>query len=211
MKFPHLLSSTFLLIWAVFFSCNSGGDLPFFRYFNPAAITDTVYVNLDEASVGSVQPIPFSDFSGAVDASVLKSFVYPPDSSESRLFGHWQAPIDDHYHAYLLEIQQSWFKFKYLLVYSKGQQEFTSLVPVAYFYGGDGGQIRTESRLFGWENGRSPTLLVRSSEHALRMTDDDVQDVYHESVTRLEWRSGRFQEVSVQDSSRWVRAYPIKW
>ncbi|GJM35942.1 MAG: hypothetical protein DHS20C18_49430 [Saprospiraceae bacterium] len=174
----------------------------------PESDTIRIAPGVDEDQQG--HEISISDFYADLDTALLNRMTYPPDSTDMQAFGHWILPIDNNFDGYLLELRQNWFVFKYLLLFSKKDQKFTNLLPLAQFYGGDGGQIKMESWIFKQGNG-GPKMLTRTSEHALVMQDDEMEDTYDERVLLLEWKQGSFQEITIPDSSLLIETYPIKW
>lgn len=209
---PIRLLATVLIVPAFYLNSCQPLDPPvLIKHFTTIAPTDTLHISPDNVEGERVQPIPLADFFASLDSSLIEEMIYPPDTTEVELYGHWKAPINDQFEAYLMEVQQHWFVFKYLLVYSKAEQQFTSLLPVAHFYGGEGGQIRTESWLFDWKSKKTAKILTRESEHTLRMLEDEVKDTYEESVMLQQWQQGQFQKMQVQDSNAWIEKFPVEW
>lgn len=206
-----VLATVFLILTLQLQGCQSTEPPALDKHFNPIELSDTLHINSERMEEGETQPIPQSDFFASLDSSLIGEMIYPPDTTEMELYSHWKAPINDRFEAYLLEVQEHWFVFKYLLVYSKAEQQFTSLVPAAHFYGGEGGQIRTESRLFDWKSKKTAKILTRESEHALQMLEEGVKDTYEERVMIQQWQQGKFQEMQVPDSSAWIEKFPIEW
>jgi hypothetical protein len=202
-----------LLAITIFYfqSCQSNQPPALVEHFTPITFSDTIHVSPDSVEQQQAENIPLSDFFAALDSSLLNQFIYPPDTLDMQVYGHWRLPIDETFDACLLEVQQSWFVFKYLLMYSNAAQQFTDLLLAAQFYGGEGGQVRIESWLFDWGDEDTPQILSRISEHALIMSEGEMKDTYEESVELRQWQQGAFQEMPVQDSNRWIQAYPIEW
>lgn len=205
------LAAGLLIIGFHLQSCRPAKAPGLVEHFTSVKLSDTLHIDSERMEVGKTQPIPQSDFFTSLDSSLIGAMIYPPDTTEMELYGHWKAPINDRFEACLLEVQEHWFVFKYLLVYSKAEQQFTSLVPVAHFYGGEGGQIRTESRLFDWRSKKTAKILTRESAHTLRMLEEEVKDTYEESVMLRQWRQGQFEEIPVRDSSSLIEKFPVEW
>lgn len=210
-RFAVLLLPTALLLHL---SCQradtaSGPQLP--DYFTSISPGDTLIItSLEETEGGEV--IPFSTFFNELDTLLLDQMIYYPDSNDiSALLGHWSIPLDDQFDAKLLEIQQSWFRFNYLLLYSKEERRFTGLFPAAYFYGGDGGQVIGKSWLFGFENNRALQLVARRLERSTFPEEGEFREVFDESVALWEWEQHSFREGVIRDSSRWINEFPIDW
>ncbi len=209
---PFSILATGLIIIGFYLqSCRPEEAPLLIKHFTTIELSDTLHIDSERTEEEETQPVPLSDFFSSLDSSLTGKMIYQPDTSDTELYSHWKAPVDDQFEAYLLEMRQHWFIFKYLLVYSKAEQQFTSLLPVAHFYGGEGGQIRTESWLLDWKNGQTAKILTRQSEHTLRMLEEEVEDIYEERVMLQQWEQGQFQEMQVQDSSSWIEKFPVEW
>jgi|GEM_PF-531028 len=206
-----VLATVFLILTLQLQGCQSTEPPALVEHFTTIELSDTLHIDSERTEEEETQPVPLSDFFSSLDSSLIGEMIYQPDTTDTELYSHWKAPVDDQFEAYLLEMRQHWFVFKYLLVYSKAEQQFTSLLPVAHFYGGEGGQIRTESWLLDWKNGQTAKILTRQSEHTLRMLEEEVEDIYEERVMLQQWQQGQFQEMQVQDSSSWIEKFPIEW
>jgi hypothetical protein len=196
---------------AAFSSCRSSKTPVLVEHFSPVTLSDSIYVSsyIEEDAPGQI--IPALQLYEALDSFLLAQMVYPPDSTDMKVFGHWTLPIDEKHDGFLLEIHQFWFVFKYLLIFSKDTQKFVDLLPLGQFYGGEGGQVRIESWIFQPSDNVSPNILVRTSEHRLQITDDGLEDRYEDWVHRLQWNQGRFETITVPDSNQLIQAYPMEW
>ena len=201
----------FVVITAAFSSCRSNKPPALVEQFVPITYADTIYVSsyMEEDAPGQV--IPATYLYEALDAQLLEKMVYPPDSTDMESFGHWTIPIDEKFDGCLLEVHQNWFVFKYLLIFSKDENKFVDLISLGQFYGGEGGQIRMESWLFKQGDNNYPRILVRTSEHSLRITEDDMEDTYEDWVHLLQWNQSSFETITVPDSNQLIQAYPMRW
>lgn len=201
----------FVVIIAAFSNCRSNKPPALVEQFAPITHADTIYVSsyMEEDAQG--QAILATKLYEALDAFLLDKMVYPLDSTDMEAFGQWTLPIDEQFDGFLLEIQQSWFVFKYLLIFSNEKKKFVDLIPLGQFYGGDGGQIRIESWIFQQSNDSYPNILVRTSEHSLLITDDGFEDSYEDWVHLLQWNKSSFETTTVPDSNQLIQAYPMKW
>ncbi len=182
------------------------------QYFADTTLTDTVHLAPDPSEGDSARKPGLGLLYSTLDSGLLSRMDFYPDSAGTEAFTHWASPLGEQTKACLLETQQHWFVFKYLLLYDEEKKKFNALIPVAQWYGGEGGQIRTESWLFDWNNEKPPKLLTRFSEHSLRLTEEgEAQDLYEDSVNLRAWEDGQFRNISLPDSSRWIEQYPVVW
>lgn len=183
--------------------------LGYFTNFTPA---DTVHFLLDSAPMTAVQEVPVQALYSALDSVLFFQMGYMQDTAAMKALAHSRFPLDADHDAALLELREGWFAFKYLLIFNKSTGQFTRVTPVCEFYGGDGGQIRSESWLFFKEPSQ---VLTRFSERWLQMgteeDPDNVQEKFHETMRLQEWAGMEWQEVSVSDSSLWVKNFPVQW
>jgi len=212
----------FFVLFVIFtgWGCHSGNsNIPvsippaLLSYFTPVSPSDTLHFFFEnDPSPSNAKEIPLPILYEALDSTLHREIGYDSEGTEITAWAHNLFPIDEHYDAALLEIQEFWYEFKYLLLFSKASNQFTGIIPVNEFYGGDGGQIRSESWLF-FEN--TPKLLTRFSEHYLDMSavgaGGDPKDLYAESVRLQEWQGSDFIDVPVRDSSRWIKDFVVKW
>ena len=193
-------------------SCQNQKKPAIAGYFQLLAPADTVLVTLEVPEERSWrQSIDPRLLLAELDSALLRRMIYPLDTFDTEAYGHWCMPVDVENEICLLEIRQSWYAFRYLLLLSEKEGRFTGLIPAAQFYGGDGSQIRTESRLFDWGKAEGPKMLLRQAYHTVRFTDGEAADLYEESAQLFQWMGKGFREISLQDSGRWRKAYPVKW
>lgn len=215
-KIPSLIPLT-LLFLTVLSSCWSGPPPPtssqeLYASFQTLAPPDTLAITLDTVTGASGQAISADLLLAAVDPILIDKMIYEPDTTDFQGKAYWKVSLDENYDACLLDIRQAWFQFKYLLIYSKVEGVFIDLVPAAFLYGGDGGQLLCESRIFDWKT--QPTLLSRTLEHSLRWSETDPgepEDILIQGVGMKQWSEGQFREVAVRDSSTWIEKYHLVW
>ncbi len=177
--------------------------------FQSIAPLDTLPIPLDTVGADTGRAISPQHFLAALDSILIETMIYEPDTFDFQGRAYWKIPLDEETEACLLDIKQGWFKFKYLLLYSKSTKSFVNLIPAAYFYGGDGGQILSESYLFDLNT--TPTLFTSYYEHYLRLSSNEPENIERRSMGLRQWSGGAFQEVPVRDSSVWQARYRIDW
>lgn len=121
-------------------------------------------------------------------------------------------PIDAQYDALGIDIQAFWFRNQSLLLFNKQLQKVTEVLPVAEFYGGDGGQILRKSWLLS-RAGAVKTWIARESEHTLLIKEnvDEPQDLYAEWVAKYVWQKNKFVIQPTPDSTALIQYFPIQW
>ena len=209
-QFPFLILAVFTL-----YGCQSGPPQvtpaqEFYENFQTLAPPDTLAIALDTVPGAPGQVIPVDLLLAALDPVLVNEMIYEPDTTDFQGRAYWKIPLDEKYDACLLGIRQAWFHFKYLLVYSRAKGVFVDLIPAAFLYGGDGGQLLGESRIF--DRMTQPKLLTRTLEHSLRWSETDPgepEDILIQGVGMKQWSGEQFREVPVRDSSRWIERYPL--
>lgn len=181
-------------------------------YFTSMMPADTLHFFLDSDPLTEVREVPTPILYEALDSALFYQMGYLQDSAATQAQARGLFPLDAEHDAALLSLQEGWYAFQYLLIFDKTTNQFTHVTPVCEFYGGDGGQIRSESWLF-FED--PPKLLSRYSERWLQMgTEDDPDEVlekFHESVRLQEWLGLEWRKTPVVDSSRWIADFPVAW
>lgn len=172
--------------------------------FNEGPVRDTLHLGPDSTGRDMAGNITFASFFEGVDSSLIEALMYAPDTLDGIIRAQWKLPLDNNFDLCLLEIRQAWFQFKYGLVYDQEVHQFIQLEPLAYFYGGDGGQIRAET----WLLPRN-ILISRQLERALRWTETGETD--EEITYRLSgqvWSPPEFRTIAVSDSLFWMQKQP---
>lgn len=158
---------------------------------------DTLHIGLDSITSGTA--ISFNSFLAAIDSNLLEDFIYEIDSIDGSLYALYKVSLGAKYDLCLLELRQHWFQFRYGLLFEKDRQSFTALQPLAYFYGGEGGQVFSESWLIHQE-----TLITSEVERSIRWTPEgETQESIQTSLSAKRWSSARFRTVPVPDSTYW--------
>jgi len=204
-----------IVILAIF-ACQARPEPPtpaqdLYANFQPVASSDTLLVGLDSVAGESSRAIPADLFLAAIDSVLIAEMIYA-DTFDFHGRAYWKLGLDENFEACLIGIQQVWFHFKYLLIYSKPTESFVGLIPVAYLYGGDGGQIMCESRIF--DLAARPVIVTGYQEHHIRWngTNPDEPEVIDlKSVGIRQWAPGGFQEIPVRDSSKWLKMVPMPY
>lgn len=205
-----------IVILAIF-GCQARPEQPtpaqdLYANFQPITSSDTLLVGLDSIAGESSRVIPAKLFLAAIDSMLIAEMIYEPDTFDFRGRAYWKLDLDENFAACLIGIQQVWFHFKYLLIYSKPAESFVGLIPLAYLYGGDGGQIMCESRIFGLS--AQPIIVTGYQEHYIRWVEtnpDEPEVIDLKSVGLRQWAPGGFQEVPVRDSSKWLEMVPMPY
>jgi len=200
-----VFKSLWILGWlGVFSACTPGEESAsaaqdLYATFEQLAPSDTLHVGLDSMASGKV--LDFEGFFAAVDSSLLEDMIYEVDSTDGSLRALWKVALDEDYDLCLLELRQNWFQFRYGLVYATEARQFIHLEPMAYFYGGEGGQLFSESWLLNQR-----LLISRESERAIRWTvEGETQESIRSSLSAQTWSSSQFRELAVPDSVFWMQ------
>lgn len=205
-----------IVILAIF-ACQARPEPPtpaqeLYANFQPVASSDTLFVGLDSVAGDSGRAIPAGLLLVAIDSVLIAEMLYEPDTFDFHGRAYWKLGLDENFEACLIGIQQVWFRFKYLLIYSKITENFVGLIPVAYLYGGDGGQIICESRIF--DLAARPVIVTGYQEHHIRWNEtnpDEPEVIDLKSVGLRQWAPGGFQEIPVRDSSKWLKLVPMSY
>ncbi|HMQ61269.1 MAG TPA: hypothetical protein PKE06_11420 [Flavilitoribacter sp.] len=178
-------------------------------YFQPLQPSDTLILSVDEPG-DDLDTIPLTDFFAAVPDTLRQDIDYMMDTGETMITPHGRFPLDDRREALVADIVASWWLNKSLLVYDKQEKRVVAAIPVATFYGGEGGQVTLKSWLYPGADGQK-RMVTRQSDHwmTLNEEDDDPQQHYAESVALFGWQNGMFREELVQDSAMLIRKFPI--
>ncbi|MFN7119902.1 MAG: hypothetical protein ACK4TA_24115 [Saprospiraceae bacterium] len=165
-----------------------------------------------EASLASADTIATDTFYRYVPDSLRASIAHILDGGDPVIVALGRFDLDAQYEGLGVDIKAFWFRNQSLLVFDKQQQQVVGLLPIAEFYGGDGGQILRASWLIAAPD-KEKMLLMRESQHALRIDENtqEMNDTYAEAVARYVWQNGRFAEQSVADSTALIQAFPVKW
>lgn len=183
-------------------------------YFKPVQIGDTLSFNIHQTAYTPGDSIPFALFSKEVEDSLRQKIDYllEPGGTQLRPLGRFS--INQQYEAYWFDLHLSWFSNQFILLYDKRAQAFTKLITVAEFYGGDGGQILRQSWGIHLHSATEPSqIVIRDSQHAMIIIEgkDDPVEKYIESATLLEWQDNDFRELTIQDTMKLIRQFPVQW
>jgi hypothetical protein len=192
-------------------------DRSFAEFFENRNSNDTLNFAVQagqgmDAPLASRDTIATAVFNQNVSDSLRAKIAHILEVDEPVIASLGKFPLDDQHDALGVNIKAHWFLNQSLLIFDKKLQKVVDLLPVAEFYGGDGGQILQQSWLFQTPNG-AKELLVRTSEHALRLKENAEQptDLYTESVARYHWQNGTFLQQPISDSAGLIRQFPVEW
>lgn len=177
-----------------------------FQFFNPQ---DTLKIGLDTIWVDTGRTISPLLFLAALDSNLLDEMIYPPEYMDFKVKAYWKIKLDAQTEFCLFGFEEHWFKFKYGLIYSRETKMFEEIMPVAYFYGGEGGQVVMESLLIN--NANSPTLFGGFYERNISLSDMDSDGMKVMEKRQMElkrWQHQEFVQVAVKDSSKWYSYLP---
>lgn len=180
-----------------------------FQYL-PAA--DTIHIALDTIVEGAGTTIAAASFLAALDSALLASMIYEPDTFDFRAQALWKTTLDEEYDACLLNLRQAWFQFKYLLIYSKFSESFVDLLPVAYLFGGEGGQILMESWMFDFNT--RPAIISSQLERSMHWSETHPEEPIlqeNNTVGQWQWSNGEFMEYPVRDTAAYLQRFPLVW
>lgn len=180
--------------------------------FQPLPAADTMHIALDTIVEGTGTPIAAASFLAAVDSALLFSLIYEPDTFDFRAQALWKIALDEEHDACLLDMRQAWFQFKYLLIYSKSSESFVDLLPVAYLFGGDGGQLLLESWMY--DLATRPTIISLQLERSMRWSETHPEEPIlqeNKTVGRRQWSDGEFMEYPVRDTAAYLQRFSLVW
>lgn len=178
-----------------------------YAIFKELAPPDTLHIDLDSLSSGIAHEVSFGLLFAAIDSALLQSFIYEPDSIGTGLQALWKLSLDEEHDLCILEMRQHWFQFRYGLVYAKASRQFIHLEPLAYFYGGEGGQLFSESWLLNRQ-----ILISREIERTLRWTAEEAgEESIRSSLSATKWATSEFRQLPVPDSLYWAQQEPFLW
>ncbi len=181
-------------------------------YFQPLTAADTIYFSLTSPRGMRATPIPYDTFLVHVDTSLWKDINYIMDGEETSIVGLAHFPIDAQHDAYIVGLTYSWYGNTSLLIQNKRQGHFVDLVPVAEFYGGDGGQVLRNSWCFDADKNGTRDLVVRDSNHSLVIDENgDQRDIYEEFVSIYILEPKGFVNAEIADSNALIKQFPVDW
>lgn len=179
----------------------------FYAAFQEVLWEDTLYIGLDSVPKLPKKEVSFQLFFAATDSAFRQKLIYEPDTLDGAIRTVWKIPLMEGYDLCLLELRQAWFQFRYGLVYDKSSRRFIQIEPLAYFYGGDGGQVFSESWLLNQQ-----TLISRETERSLQWTDKgEPEEIISRQVSGQIWSAPEFKTTTVSDSLYWMQRAPLFW
>lgn len=188
------------------------GDAGFLQYFKPLSVKDTVLFSLDSPKGLQANPIPYQVFLENVDTELWREIEYIMEEEGTEILGLAHFPIDKQHEAYIVGLTYSWFGNTSLLIMDKRTKRFIDLVPVAEFYGGDGGQVLRNTWCFDADKNGTRDLVVRDSNHSLVIDENgDQKDVYEEFVSIYILQPKGFVTAEIADSNALIKQFPVDW
>jgi hypothetical protein len=171
-----------------------------------ADLSDTVHYFLEETPAGTA--ISDTLLKTVLDSVQFESLHF--GTGEARFSALGQFPFADGLTAAVLRTEEFWFGKKSLLVFDLRQQKCLAVVALSHFYGGDGGQIASESWLFLSKT--PPQLFVKTAEHGLMLSNtgaEELQAYLRESGQLFQWEAAQFRPMANPDSSLFLRKYQM--
>jgi hypothetical protein len=212
----RILIFAFVLCCGIFWGCaaqQQSAHANFTEnYFQPLTAGDTIFFSLNTPKGMRANPIPYDTFLNHVDTALWREVNYIMEGEQTEIVGLSHFPIDPEHEAYIVGLTYSWYGNTSLLILNKRRQNFVDLVPVAEFYGGDGGQVLRNSWCFDVDRNGVRDLVIRDSHHTLVIDENGEQrDIYEEYVSIYILKPKGFVNAEIQDSSALIRAYPVDW
>lgn len=157
-----------------------------------------------------------AEFEESQALNMLLKRILPDSVFENVVFGveehpkhkpAYRFPLDNRYDACLLSSKEHWYFQTSMLIYDKQTGYFTDMEVLAQFYGGDGGQIATESWL--WDDG----LYRKESFRSVRFNPDidDAEESVGEVSALYSWKNGAFEPAVMTDSLALSKQFPMNW
>lgn len=170
------------------------------------SITTFHFYNSDEEIIN---PIADSIITSAISEDILEKIEYGTGDAMHQI--NQQFPLDEKYLGCIMDGTESWFRNQALLLYNQETKSFEDAIILSQFYGGDGGQIVTESWIYT-EN-KKKFLYQKESSHAIiPSTDsDELVEMLDEHSQLYVWNGNIFKETIQQDSINLDKQFQMKW
>ena len=219
----YLNSKVITLLWVCFCACAC--DSPdqvaheeavppeLFRKFVSKSPTDTVVVNTVFPSDSAGRTASADLWYQTLGADLLDEVAFGLDTMDTEGYTYWKTLIDRNTELCLMGFHQFWYRNKSLLIYDIPSASFKGLIPVATFYGGDGGQILTGAWLYDINEDGFADLTIRESEHNLEPGEPEPVDIYKDAVRQMLWDTAdqAFKPLIEMDSSALIKKFPLPW
>lgn len=163
------------------------------------------YNNQDEIE----NPLPDSLLKNALSEDIISEMEYGTGYAKYKT--NIQIPLDEKYAACIMDGAESWYRNQSLLIYDKSVKAFKDIMTVSQFYGGDGGQIVTESWIYTENNKRY--LYKIESSHAIMPTgdSDEIEEFLEQHGYLYIWNGGTFEKTAQEDSLALAKRFKMKW
>lgn len=186
----------------------------FLNYFKPLSPQDTLVFDVandgnEDNEVPRRDTIPTALLYAQVSDSLREPISHLLEVDAPHFASLGRFALDEKQDALLVNLDVSWFKNQSLLIFDKNLQKVVALLPVAEFYGGDGGQILRKSWLITSDGQKQ--WVARESQHTMQIKGDNEEPthLYEDWGKLYTWQNGAFREVPVQDSAALIRQFPI--
>lgn len=207
-----LLIGSAAVLWQ---ACSSGTpasephSAPLAGYFKPLAAQDTLYLGTSTPAAGDT--LPWTELLREVPAALIDSIADLGDTADITVLALGTLPVTERYDSYLIELRFAWFIHRGLLLYDKQAERFVRGYPLSIYYGGDGGQIATESFRVDLDQDNRPDWLIRQMEHSIRPEGDLIHDTSSMYLTALRWQDSLYTPYSPTDTAALNRRFPKRW
>lgn len=154
---------------------------------------------------------PFSDslLKTALSDGMIEAIEY--GTGDAKHQAKQKFALDEKHLACIMNSTESWFMNQSLLIYAHEINNFKDVMTLSQFYGGDGGQIVTESWIYT-KNDQKYLYQIESS-HAMIMTDDsgEPKEMLDEHSQLYIWKEDVFAEIAQEDSLALAERFQLKW
>lgn len=152
--------------------------------------------------------IPDSVLVAALPDSIFDELHF--ETSEADFHPRFRFPLDALHDACVVYVDEFWFHRQSLLVFDKNKKRFVGAQELSQFFGGDGGQVSSESWMLPKQQGG--LLYTKESWHTITLDEGDEPLERIEENAHLEkWSGTGFVPVPLQDSLAMQLAFPMKW
>ncbi len=199
-----------LLITILFLSACAPDSRPLVDYFSRLPMQDTLRFSIagDEEPIQG-DTIPNELFFGALPTEIQEGIAYAADSASSLVLARGRYRMEKRYEAWWIDIRDNWFQHQSLLLYDRSEKRITDRLTVAEWYGGESGQVLTGAWWLDTDGDGKMEIVQRQAAHAIKIEDEEVLESTDQYVSLWRWDGGRLVSLPVQDSLRWIKAFPL--
>ena len=105
----------------------------------------------------------------------------------------------------------SWWVHGGLLLFDKRVGRYTSAMPAALLYGGDGSQVLQESLMLDLDGDGDRDLVRYELYRSLVFEEEEAVEKMERRVELHTWTGSGFASGVPADSLRWMEVYEIDW